>query len=58
MAWRTVQPQEGGSGGAIQKKTLESMYLLTYAFTVQPGNLLGSGAVLIFFFFFFYLFFN
>lgn len=50
MAWRTVQPQEGGSTGAIQKKTLESMCLLTRAFTVQPGSLLGSGAVLFFFF--------
>lgn len=49
MAWRTVQPQEGGSGGAVQKKTLESMCLLTYAFNVQPGNLLGLGAVLSFF---------
>ena len=41
MAWRTGQQQEGGSGGAIQEQTLESLCPLTYAFNVQSGNLLG-----------------
>lgn len=38
---RNGQQQEGESDGAIQEQTLESLCSLTYAFYVQPGNLLG-----------------
>lgn len=41
MAWKTGQQQEGGSGGATQQQTLESLCPLTCAFNVQPGNSLG-----------------